>query len=680
MATCRGSRSGATGRFGSRVRRGAVGVALLALPLIASGGQVIDLSSAPNVSRLRAVDAGDDYPTRLAACDVDGDGITDLIVGADLGDGPGNLRPAGGEVYVVLGKRRAWAGDLSISSQASTVIYGQEAGDSLGLSVRCGDVDGDGIADIVVSAYNAASVNNSRPNAGQVHIVRGARSLPAVIDLAVDSGIVLYGAVSGYYTGQSIAVADVNGDGIDDIVMSARAASGFGGVPAQAGRAYVTFGRAVWPATVDLASQADVIVYGKRAADFLASGVVAGDLDGDGISDLLLGASGGDGPGDARLQAGNVYMLRGRRNWPSAVNLAVSPPDSVIYGADVNDQYGSDRESACDDLDHDGRAEALLGGKLGDGPTNATTNAGEVRRVSFGPAFPTVVDLRSQYESVVYGAEANGTLGGVWVADVNGDGTDDLCADAVGATGGNATRTSAGRVFVIYGNAAFPSLVDLAKTSADLAIIGAAKDDELAVLGAGDLNDDGLPDLLLGGGGVAPGSTGSLWIVSEYDTDGDGVPQLRDNCPLVPNANQADSDGDGRGDACALDWDGDGLIDSADCGPANALVGTPQEITGLHFTFGGKTTLSWTADRFSNRYDVIRGNVPALPAHDYGSCRNAYDPDTTDTTFVDPVNPPPGTAWSYLVRGWSRGCNLTGSWGTDSEGAARTNGNPATCP
>jgi hypothetical protein len=81
----------------------------------------------------------------------------------------------------------------------------------------------------------------------------------------------------------------------------------------------------------------------------------------------------------------------------------------------------------------------------------------------------------------------------------------------------------------------------------------------------------------------------SAWLSSPFDVDEDGIAHLRDNCPLVFNPDQADTDGDERGDACASDYDGDGRADHLDRAPGDGAVSGPPEVEAL---VAGQTALT----------------------------------------------------------------------------------------
>ena len=100
------------------------------------------------------------------------------------------------------------------------------------------------------------------------------------------------------------------------------------------------------PSVIDLApgpGDEDVLIYGGDAMDTLTEhgGVIVGDLNGDGMNDLILGAPRADGPGNNRSDAGEAYVYYGDISFESVMDIAGvegSAPDVTIYGADAGDE------------------------------------------------------------------------------------------------------------------------------------------------------------------------------------------------------------------------------------------------------------------------------------------------------------------------------------------------------
>ena len=276
-----------------------------------------------------------------AAGDVNGDGIDDLIVGADVAS-PGR-RTYAGESAVVFGSTLGFPAVLPIASllpdgggdgSAGFVLTGKYSGDRAGYSVSAaGDVNGDGIDDVIVGAYRATP--GGRFGRGESYVVFGStQAFPPALPLASmwpagggdgSQGFVLTGIGERSYSGCSVSAAgDVNGDGIDDLVVGAY--GGHAGRPYSAtGESYVVFGstqgfaavlplQTLYPAGGGDGSRGFVVT-GADAYDQSGRSVSAGgDVNADGIDDLIIGAPLADHGG--RSSAGESYVVFGRGDAP----------------------------------------------------------------------------------------------------------------------------------------------------------------------------------------------------------------------------------------------------------------------------------------------------------------------------------------------------------------------------
>jgi cysteine-rich repeat protein len=410
-------------------------------------------------SVIRYVDVG------RVANDFDGDGRSDLAVGAPATDRDGT-NP--GHVRVYLG------GD-PFDGTADLLPAGEAANDMFGASVAgAGDVNADGFADLVVGAPHASG---AAADSGRLYLFLGAATLDATADLVVD------GQAAGDLFGTSVAAAgDLDADGFADVAVGA---PGSGAAAPGAGRAYVLRGGTPPDGAFDMTLD------GEAAGDALGTAVSgAGDLDADGFADLAVGAPGADGAGDA---AGRVYVLLGRATLDTVADIVLEGSAAgdalgvAVAGAgDVNgDSYedllaGADRSGGA--ATGAGRALLWLGGPV-PGTTPALTPVGEASRDGFGAAVAAA-------------------------GDGDGDGLADML---VGAPLNDAAGASAGRAYLLLGAAIPDSAVDSTMT-------GEAAGDEFgrALAGVGDLDGDGYHDYAVGApsNDVAGSNAGraSLWL------------------------------------------------------------------------------------------------------------------------------------------------------------------------
>ena len=432
---------------------------------------VLDGSNGFVINGIDAVDLSG-YSVSSAG-DVNGDGFDDLIIGAPGGD-PGGVDWAG-ESYVVFGKAGGFAASLNLSTLDGNngfVLNGIDENDDSGTSVSsAGDVNGDGFDDLIIGAPGGDP--GGRNGAGESYVVFGkAGGFAASLNLsALDggNGFVLNGIDAGDFSGGALGGAvssagDVNGDGFDDVIIGAHYA---GPVDKYyAGESYVVFGKAGgFAASLELASldgNNGFILDGINVYDFTGFSVSsAGDVNGDGFGDLIIGAAYADV--DGKVAAGKTYVVFGKAAG-FAANLDLEELDGgngfVLRGIDSADFSGFSVSSAGD-VNGDGFDDLIISAWGAD--PGGRNGAGE-SYVVFGKAggFAAKLDLADLDGSsglVLNGINA-GDGAGFSVnsaGDVDGDGLDDIIIGADDADPDG--REGAGESYVVFG-ATFAAVKD----------------------------------------------------------------------------------------------------------------------------------------------------------------------------------------------------------------------------
>ena len=352
--------------------------------------------------------------------DVNADGYDDVLIGA-FGCDTGGY--AAGATYLFNGPL---SGVVSAST-ATAKLVGELPDDRSGWSVSGGgDFDGDGRKDILIGAYESGG---SFAAAGAVYLVYGPAT--GTVDLSFADSRIL-GSRSGDWAGYSVDNAgDVNGDGMDDIVVGAPY-----GHPALAyiGAAYVVYGPPdAGDSSLDDADRTYTGINAGDQAGFAVAG--AGDINGDGRADLLIGAPHNDAGSE---ESGAAYLVSG-----GASSASLGSSLAIFVGENADDWVGSSVSSGGD-VDGDGNPDLLIGASRDD-YTDSDAGGGYV---VMGPISGTV-DLSEAQGKVI--GEASDDYAGTAIAgagDVNSDGFDDF---VVGAPGNDTLGDNAGAAYLIYG-------------------------------------------------------------------------------------------------------------------------------------------------------------------------------------------------------------------------------------
>lgn len=559
-------------------------------------------------------------------------------------------------VALFIGTRASAAS--SITSQVLSDPAGEHTGDEFGHAVAwIGDVNGDGYDDVLVGAFRYPETTS----VGQVYLYFGGPSMDAVPDLIITPPP----GGAGWF-GVSVASAgDFNGDGYPDFIIGAQQAG-------NEGKAFIYYGGPLLDGIPDVTLTGETT--GQLTA-FGASVASAGDVNGDGYDDVIVGAPWYPGGNN---EPGRVYVFFGGAA-PDAV------PDRVFTGVGFFDQLGTVVGSAGD-MNGDGYPDLFASAPNND---TAMLNAGALYVWFGGPAFDTTPDL------TLYGSSVNEHLNKAANAgDVNADGYSDLIA--------------AGRsqVRVWFGGSPPDAVADLT-----LAVAFAS------VAGAGDVNSDGIDDFVVGSpnddGGGGSGRVSIYFGGHAVDTVEDmfyvGNPSTGDIGQCV--AGGARVDGPGPADVVTgAYWDPDldgynngrvfvyansvtdicpGQADGTVCNDGNACTsgevcaggvcggGAPIVTRAVNgsvrlATAGSATTISWSDP--SGPFSVYRGTRSGGSPWAYNQTCHASHLAAQSATDSD--NPASAAMFFYLVaRGGSCGESILGQ---DSNGQPIPNTSP--CP
>jgi len=401
--------------------------------------------------------------TVAPAGDVDGDGLQDVLVGA-----PGWGEDSGA-AYVLLGASVPSEPGVMSLWRADGRIVGASPGDTLGAALcSLGDADGDGYGDLLLAS----------PGAGLAYLLPG----PVLGDASVADAQAFIGSGQAEdELGSAVAAGgDLNSDGAVDLALGAPAADASRG-------AVLVFDAGL--AGVVLEDEAYAEIEGGSDDERVGAAVaMVGDLDGDGVDELLVGAPGQSGHGSA---AGAAYLFHG----PLSGTLRVDSADASLMGANAGDAAGS-AVAAAGDTDADGYADFLVGAPHSD----MSADEGGAAYLFLGPLTASALELA--HADATFSGDLDGIRVGSTAAggDVDGDGHDDVL---VGAPGADLAATDNGVGYLILG----PFAGSLCTCGSDAKLYGNDSDDRAgtAVALPGDVDGDGFGELLLGVPGADAG-------------------------------------------------------------------------------------------------------------------------------------------------------------------------------
>ena len=435
-----------------------------------------------------------------SAGDVNGDGYSDVIIGSN------GYNIQTGKAYLYLGSASG------LSSTATWTAESNQANAYFGCSVSsAGDVNGDGYSDVIVGV---PLYDNGEVNEGRAYLYLGSAS-----GISATSSWTAAGEATSNDFGYSVSTAgDVNGDGYSDVVVGAY------GYSTSTGKAYLFLG-----GTAGLSTTSSWSAAGEAATNYFGRSVAtAGDVNGDGYSDVLVGADGySSSAGKAYLYLGGASGLSTTALW-TAVGEATGDyfGRSAATAGDVNgDGYSDVVVGAYGNTSSTGKAYLYSGGTSGLSTFSSWTAVGEAVSNSFGYSVATAGDVNGDgYSDVVVGAYKNisdtgkaylfqGSASGLSAASswtAVGEAASNYFGYSV-STGGDLNRDGYSDVVVgAYGyNANYGRLYFYYGTPMGLSssvnwIAGTAGTSfGASVASAGDVNGDGYSDVIVGSPGYS---------------------------------------------------------------------------------------------------------------------------------------------------------------------------------
>ncbi|MCP4712199.1 MAG: hypothetical protein GY869_26550, partial [Planctomycetes bacterium] len=394
----------------------------------------------------RNIDNGS-YNLKLTESNIIGNtqfALSVAIAGDVNGDGYDDIIAGANDYYKAVGRSYIFFGGSDMDSIPDVILEGEQALDVFHESSGAGDVNGDGYDDVIVSSSTCDG------NAGRSYIYFGGSDMDSVVD------VTLYGESGWNYFGNSLAGAgDVNGDGYADVIVGAR------GYNMNTGRSYIFFGGS------SMDNVPDLIFNGEDAENVFGSAVAgAGDLNGDGYADVIVGASG------YNQAAGRSYIYYGGIDMDNDSDL-------TLDGETEGDGFGKSVAGAGD-LNQDGYVDVIVGAPWYNDYTGRSY-------IYFGGDNPdSDFDLTLDGEGVLnyFGMSVAGA------GDVNDDG----CADVI--VGAPWYIQATGRSYIYFGGSGMDPIADITLDGE-----GVLNYFGMSVAGAGDVNNDGYDEAIVG----APG-------------------------------------------------------------------------------------------------------------------------------------------------------------------------------
>jgi hypothetical protein len=538
------------------------------------------------------------------AGDVNGDGYSDVITGARFYD---NGQPNEGVAFVYQGSA------TGVSTTAAVMFESNQTTAQLGISVSgAGDVNGDGYSDVIVGAYR---YQNGQSQEGAAFVYHGSATGSNPTASAMVEGNQANAAF-----GLSVASAgDVNGDGYNDVIVGAESYdNGQNGE----GAAFIYHGSAD-----GISVTAAIVIESNQANAQMGYSVAsAGDVNGDGYSDVIVGAYTYD---NGEIDEGAAFVYHGSA---TGINATVA----VVFESNQTNAYFGWSVASAGDVNGDGYSDVIVGALSYD---NGEIDEGAAF-IYQGSATGINTTATAMLESNQPGAETGNSVASA--GDVNGDGYSDVI---VGAWLYHNGQSDEGAAFTYHGSATGINTIAAAMTESNQAGAFMGR----AVASAGDVNGDGYSDVIVGASGYDNGESneGAAFI---YQGSATGI---NTTAAAMVESNQVnasmgmsvagagDVNGDGYGDVIVGAW----LYSNGESFEGGAFV-YHGSATGINVTAASMVE-SNQANAFMGRFVAGAGDVNGDGYSDVIVGANQY------------VNGESGEGGAFVYHGSTSGINIT---------------------
>jgi len=498
---------------------------LLQMHINVNGQNIINLSELTKENKgfyFEGIKSGDLSGWQVSgANDIDGDGNDDLLIGARFAS-PKN-RPMAGQVFSLFGSLLQNLKLANLDQRGVGFTIDGKNATFNGYSVSsAGDVDGDGKSDIIMGARDGRPLD--RAFSGEAYLLFGSNFLGdsepiEASDIKSPQGVVFFGARDGDFLGNAVSDAgDFNGDGFDDFLLAALEARNTDN-EIKAGRVYLIFGGPHLKRlnAIDLLNfdpNLGIEIIGNTFGDLAGYSIDGGnDINNDNFDDIIISAIGANKTLDSNLPKGECYIIFGGPDKASPIILSKSYFDGnngfYIQGINESSNFGFST-ALIGDINRDGIddfAISEIGSAAVDGENAPPfgNGTGKVYVVFGQDVFSDSLSLNSinGINGFIIEGKNSGDFTGWSIdgkGDVNNDGIDDLI---IGAPGANPNDVEdAGEIYIIYGNTNFNTPFKISKLYDDTGVIiigeqaGAFAGWSVSL--AGDVNNDGFDEVMIG--------------------------------------------------------------------------------------------------------------------------------------------------------------------------------------